>query len=70
MYTEPPLPHPPPSAVLARDPQSVVFYDSKGKFVGVRRPGSKKPIVVSAAAFVLHRCQGRAGYWEVGSPWW
>ena len=33
-------------AVLARDLQSVVFYDSKGQFVGVRRPGSGKPIEV------------------------
>lgn len=31
---------------LARDLQSVVVYDSEGKFVGVRRPGSGKPILV------------------------
>lgn len=31
---------------LARDLQSVVVYDSEGKFIGVRRPGSGKPIQV------------------------
>jgi hypothetical protein len=36
-------------AVLARDPQSVIFYDSRGQFVGVRRPGSGKPIQVKRA---------------------
>lgn len=35
-----------PAAVLARDPQSVIIYDAAGQFVGVRRPGSGKPIVV------------------------
>ena len=35
-------------SILARDLQSVVFYDSKGTFVGVRRPDSGKPIEVNA----------------------
>ena len=33
-------------SILARDLQSIVFYDSKGTFVGVRRPDSGKPIEV------------------------
>lgn len=33
-------------SILARDLQSVVFYDSKGTFMGVRRPDSGKPIEV------------------------
>jgi hypothetical protein len=40
----------PSCTVLARDPQSVIFYDSKGQFVGVRRPGSGKPIQVRLQA--------------------
>jgi hypothetical protein len=33
-------------SLVARDMQSVVVYDSRGQFVGVRRPGSNKPIEV------------------------
>ena len=33
-------------SILAQDLQSVVFYDSRGEFVGVRRPGSGKSISV------------------------
>jgi cytochrome c biogenesis protein len=33
-------------SLVARDLQSVVVYDSRGQFVGVRRPGSNKPIEV------------------------
>ncbi len=42
-----------PYAVIARDLQSVVFYDSKGAFVGVRRPGSGKPIEVEGLKLVV-----------------
>jgi hypothetical protein len=48
-------------AVLARDPQSVIFYDSRGQFVGVRRPGSGKPIQVILAS-------GLAS-WPAGRRW-
>jgi predicted homoserine dehydrogenase-like protein len=34
------------AAVLARDLDTVTFYDSKGEFVGVRRAGSGKVIQV------------------------
>jgi hypothetical protein len=34
------------AAVLARDLETVTFYDSKGEFAGVRRAGSGKPIEV------------------------
>ena len=34
------------ATVFARDFQTVVIYDSKGQFVGVRRPGSGLPIEV------------------------
>lgn len=33
-------------SLLARDLQTVVLYDGKGAFVGVRRPGSNLPITV------------------------
>jgi len=33
-------------SILARDLQTVVFYDQEGNFVGVRRPGSRKAIEV------------------------
>ena len=35
-----------PPAPPCPPPQSVVFYDSRGEFAGVRRPGSGKPISV------------------------
>lgn len=50
-----------PPAVLARDPQSVVFYDAKGQFVGVRRPGSGKPIEVEGLALVVEDVTGATG---------
>ena len=49
------IPCPPLLSVLARDPQSVVFYDSKGQFVGVRRPGSGNPIEVEGIRLVVDR---------------
>lgn len=48
-------------AVLARDPQSVVFYDSKGQFVGVRRPGSGKAIQVEGLQLVVEGVVGATG---------
>ena len=36
------------ASLFARDFQTVVIYDSQGKFVGVRRPGSGLPIEVSS----------------------
>lgn len=33
-------------SILARDMQSVAIYDSRGEFVGIRRPDSGKPIMV------------------------
>ncbi len=50
-----------PPAVLARDPQSVVFYDSKGQFVGVRRPGSGKAIAVEGLQLVVEGVVGATG---------
>lgn len=38
---------------LAKDLQSVVVYDSSGKFVGVRRPGSGKPITVDGVDVIV-----------------
>ncbi len=34
------------ASIFARDFQTVVIYDTQGKFVGVRRPGSGLPIQV------------------------
>ncbi|KAG2438976.1 hypothetical protein HYH02_010768 [Chlamydomonas schloesseri] len=48
-------------SILARDPQSVVFYDSKGQFVGVRRPGSGKPIEVEGLSLVVEDVTGATG---------
>ena len=38
---------------LARDLQSVVIYDSQGTFIGVRRPGSGKPLTVEGVDIVV-----------------
>lgn len=35
--------------MIARDLQTITFYDSKGAFAGVRRPGSGKPLRVTSA---------------------
>lgn len=48
-------------AVLARDLQQVVFYDTKGQFVGVRRPGSGKPLEVSGVTFIVDELVGASG---------
>lgn len=51
----------PAHAVLARDLQQVVFYDSDGAFVGVRRPGSGKPQEVEGQWFVIDEVLGASG---------
>jgi cytochrome c biogenesis protein len=48
-------------AVLAKDLEQVVFYDAKGQFVGVRRPGSGKPITVEGESFVVDELVGASG---------
>ncbi|GLI62081.1 hypothetical protein VaNZ11_004641 [Volvox africanus] len=48
-------------SILARDPQSVVFYDASGQFVGVRRPGSGKPITVEGLQLVVEDVVGATG---------
>lgn len=35
---------------MMRDLQTVALYDSEGQFVGIRRPGSGKPIQVRCSA--------------------
>jgi cytochrome c biogenesis protein len=44
---------PPGISLLARDLQTVTLYDSAGKFAGVRRPGSGKPITVDGVEVVV-----------------
>jgi cytochrome c biogenesis protein len=46
---------------LARDLQSVVIYDSKGTFIGVRRPGSGKPLNVEGVDIVVERIVAASG---------
>ena len=36
-----------------------MFYDQKGKFVGVRRPGSNRPIFVDGMNIVVDDAIGR-----------
>ncbi|KXZ49277.1 hypothetical protein GPECTOR_22g871 [Gonium pectorale] len=48
-------------SILARDPQSVVFYDASGQFVGVRRPGSGKAITVEGLQLVVEDVVGATG---------
>lgn len=48
-------------SVLARDPESVIFYDTKGVFVGVRRPGSGKPIDVEGVSVVAEAVVAATG---------
>lgn len=60
-----PAPHPHTTrrhaAVLARDLEQVVFYDNSGSFVGVRRPGSGKPITVDGIDFIVDEIIGSTG---------
>ncbi|KAK3268073.1 copper chaperone [Cymbomonas tetramitiformis] len=48
-------------SILARDLQSVVIYDEAGEFVGVRRPGSKKPLDVGGVELVIEDVIGASG---------
>uniref|UniRef100_A0A7I4DV93 ResB-like domain-containing protein n=1 Tax=Physcomitrium patens TaxID=3218 RepID=A0A7I4DV93_PHYPA len=48
-------------SILARDLQTVVFYDQEGNFVGVRRPGSKKAITVNNVNIVVDDLIGSTG---------
>eukprot|EP00887_Chlorella_sp_A99_P002598 scaffold6.g2598.t1 len=48
-------------SILARDLQSVVFYDSRGAFAGVRRPGSGKPLRVEGLDIVVEGIVGASG---------
>ena len=48
-------------SILARDLQTVAFYDQEGNFVGVRRPGSKKAIEVDKVNIVLDDLIGSTG---------
>ncbi|CAI5957514.1 unnamed protein product [Closterium sp. NIES-64] len=48
-------------SILARDLQNVVIYDSKGEFVGVRRPGSNRPITVEGKKLVVDELIGSTG---------
>ncbi len=47
--------------LLAQDFQSVVLYDGDGKFVGVRRPGSNKPIQMEGVTIVVKDIVGSSG---------
>ena len=48
-------------SLVARDFQSVAIYDSKGAFVGVRRPSSKKPIDVDNISLIVEEISGATG---------
>jgi cytochrome c biogenesis protein len=48
-------------SILARDLQTVVFYDQQGNFVGVRRPGSRKAIEVDKVSIVVEDLIGSTG---------
>eukprot|EP00252_Welwitschia_mirabilis_P021355 TRINITY_DN5470_c0_g1_i12.p1 TRINITY_DN5470_c0_g1~~TRINITY_DN5470_c0_g1_i12.p1 ORF type:complete len:459 (-),score=88.33 TRINITY_DN5470_c0_g1_i12:814-2118(-) len=48
-------------SILAHDLQSVVFYDQDGNFVGVRRPGSNRPITVNGVSIVVDEAIGSTG---------
>ncbi|WIA34251.1 hypothetical protein OEZ86_012602 [Tetradesmus obliquus] len=48
-------------SILARDLDTVTFYDSKGQFAGVRRAGSGKPIEVEGLGIVLEDIVGSTG---------
>ncbi|KAI3829981.1 hypothetical protein L1987_04113 [Smallanthus sonchifolius] len=48
-------------SMLLRDLQSVVLYDQDGKFVGVRRPGSKLPIEINGTKIEIMDAIGSSG---------
>jgi cytochrome c biogenesis protein len=47
--------------VIARDLQSVIFYDKDGQFVGIRRPGAARPIEVNGLKLVVDELEGSSG---------
>ena len=48
-------------SIIARDFQTVALYDSQGKFVGVRRPGSNKPIEIDGLQIIVDNLVGATG---------
>ncbi|XP_010521082.1 PREDICTED: cytochrome c biogenesis protein CCS1, chloroplastic isoform X1 [Tarenaya hassleriana] len=48
-------------SMLARDLQSIVLYDTEGKFSGVRRPNSKLPIEIDGMKIVIEDAIGSSG---------
>ncbi|KAJ7299550.1 hypothetical protein O6H91_Y209800 [Diphasiastrum complanatum] len=48
-------------SILARDLQSVAIYDKEGKFVGIRRPGSNRSIVVNGVNIIVEDIIGSTG---------
>lgn len=48
-------------SVIARDLQSVIFYDKDGQFVGIRRPGTNRPIEINGLEFVVDNMEGSSG---------
>ena len=59
-------------SLLARDFQSVAIYSSDGEFVGVRRPGSGRPITVDGLQFIIEDMKGSTGLelkTDPGVPW-
>lgn len=49
------------ASLVARDLQQVAIYGPDGNFVGVRRPGSNKPIVVGGTEIIVNELRGAAG---------
>ena len=47
--------------LLAQDFQSVVVYNAKGEFAGVRRPGSNTPLAVEGVSIVVDNLVGSSG---------
>ncbi|CAL5212342.1 unnamed protein product [Lathyrus oleraceus] len=48
-------------SMLARDLQSIVLYDTEGKFAGVRRPNSNLPINIDGSEIVIVDAIGSSG---------
>ncbi|KAJ4965655.1 hypothetical protein NE237_017504 [Protea cynaroides] len=55
-------------SMLARDLQSIVLYDQEGKFVGVRRPGSKLPIDINGIQIEIVDAIGSSGLFLKTDP--
>lgn len=58
--------------MYARDFQQVIIYGSDGQFVGVRRPGSGRPIEVDGQQLVIEDLVGSSGLElksDPGVPW-